>query len=179
MVGTDARGRTTTDDDDHLVDLISPAIQVVKSVDDATPGVGQTVTFTYVVTNTGDTTLFDVAVVDDQLGAIGTIPELAAGASATLTKTMVVAADSPTRNIATATGSDVLGKTVTDDDPETITIVLAEVVEKPVVKPAVLPRTGSDSRLLLLVSGLLLVLGGGLVASGEGLAVRAMRRRQR
>lgn len=174
VVGTDVRGRTTDDTDDHVVDLITPAIQVVKTVDDATPDVGQTVTFTYVVTNTGDTTLFNVTVVDDRLGAIGTIPELAAGASATLTKTMVVAADSPTLNIATATGADVLGKKVTDDDPETITIVLPEVI----VRPAVLPRTGASSQLLLLLSGMLLLVGGLLVASGEGLTLQTTRRRQ-
>lgn len=175
VVGTDVRDRTTDDTDDHLVDLIAPAIQVVKTVDDATPGVGQTVTFTYVVTNTGDTTLFDVAVVDDKLGPIGTIAELAAGASATLTKTMVVAADSPTLNIATATGADVLGKTVTDDDPETITIVLGEVIER---APAQLPRTGAESRQLLLLSGLLLVLGGLMVASGQSWTLRTARRRR-
>lgn len=176
VVGTDVRDRTTDDTDDHLVDLIAPAIQVVKTVDNATPGVGQTVTFTYVVTNTGDTTLFNVAVVDDQLGPIGTIAELAAGASATLTKTMVVAADSPALNIATATGADVLGKTVTDDDPETITIVLGEVIVKPA--PAQLPRTGAESRQLLLLSGLLLVLGGLMVASGQSWTLRTARRRQ-
>jgi len=173
--GEDADGREATDTDPHEVEIITPAIQVVKTVDNATPGVGQTVTFTYVVTNTGDTTLFNVTVVDDQLGPIGTIAELAPGESATLTKTMVVAADSPTLNIATATGADVLGKTVTDDDPETITIVLGEVVVK---APAQLPRTGSDSRQLLLLSGLLLVLGGLMVASGQSGTLRTARRRQ-
>lgn len=179
VVGTDVRDRTTEDTDDHLVDLIAPAIQVVKTVDNATPGVGQTVTFTYVVTNTGDTTLFNVTVVDDQLGPIGTVAELAAGASSTLTKTMVVAADSPTRNVATATGADVLGKTVTDDDPETITVVLGAVIERPVVAaPAQLPRTGAESRQLMLLSGLLLVLGGLMVASGQGATLRTARRRR-
>lgn len=177
VVGTDVRDRTTEDTDDHLVDLIAPAIQIVKTVDDATPDIGQTVTFTYVVTNTGDTTLFNVVVVDDQLGPIGTIAELAPGESATLTKTMVVAADSPTRNIATATGADVLGKTVTDDDDAIITIVLPEVIVRPPVAP--LPRTGADSQLLLLLSGSLLLLGGLLLASGEGWAVATVRRRRR
>lgn len=36
---------------------------------------GQTVTYTYVVTNTGDTTLFDVVV--EVLGAVGTIDAFA------------------------------------------------------------------------------------------------------
>src|SRR5205085_9722982 len=110
--------------DDHLVDIINPAIQIVKTVDDDTPAVGATVTYTYVVTNTGDTTLFDVTVDDDVLGHIGDIDELEPGDSATLTKTMVVAADSPTRNIAVAEGEDVLHKSVKDDDDATITVVL-------------------------------------------------------
>lgn len=179
-VGTDIRGRTTDDEDDHVVDLIAPVIQVVKTVDDDTPDVGQTVTFTYVVTNTGDTTLFNVQVVDDQLGAIGTVPELAVGASATLTKTMVVAATSPTRNVATATGADVLGKRVTDDDDATITIVLPQVIvrQPPAVAPAQLPRTGAESQQLMMLSGLFLLLGGLLVASSEGWALRTLRRRQ-
>ena len=128
MIGTDGRGRTTDDNDGHEVDIITPDIEIVKTVDDDTPDVGQTVTFTYVVTNTGDTTLFGVDVVDDKLGPIGTIDELAPGESATLTKTMVVAADSPTRNIATADGEDVLGKHVDDDDDATITIVQGDVI---------------------------------------------------
>lgn len=181
--GEDEDGREATDTDPHVVEIITPVIQVVKTVDDDTPAVGQTVTYTYVVTNTGDTTLFDVAVVDDILGAIGTIDELAVGASATLTKTMVVAANSPTRNVATATGEDVLGKTVTDDDDATITVVLGAVIvppapPAPVVQPQALPRTGADSQRLLILSGVLLLLGGVLLASGQGVAPRHVGRRR-
>jgi uncharacterized repeat protein (TIGR01451 family) len=172
VLGTDVQGRTTDDADDHEVDLIEPAIQVVKTVDDESPSEGQTVTFTYVVTNTGDTTLFDVEVVDDLLGAIGTIDELEPGASATLTKTMVVAAGGPTVNVATATGADVLGKSVTDADDATITIVLGEVIARPVE----LPRTGADTESLILLSAVLLLVGGLLVTSGSGVQLVARRR---
>lgn len=41
-------------------------------------------------------------VTDDVLGEIGAIDELEPGGSATLTTTMVVEEDSPTRNVATA-----------------------------------------------------------------------------
>lgn len=173
--GEDSDGREATDTDPHQVEIITPVIEVVKTVDDDTPDIGQTVTFTYVVTNTGDTTLFDVSVSDDQLGAIGTIAELAPGASSVLTKAMVVAADSPTRNVATATGADVLGKSVTDDDDATITVVLGEVI----TRPQVLPRTGADADEMLLFAGLLLVLGGLLVASGEDWKLQVARRRRR
>jgi uncharacterized repeat protein (TIGR01451 family)/LPXTG-motif cell wall-anchored protein len=178
VVGTDERERTTDDEDDHLVEIITPVIDIDKTVDDATPDVGQTVTFTYVVTNTGDTTLFDVEVVDDQLGPVGTIAQLEPGESSTLTLTMVVAADSPTVNVATATGEDILGLEVSDEDDAVISIVLGNVITPPKVAPRQLPRTGADSDLLLVVAGSLLLLGGFLVATGEGLALRPARRRR-
>ena len=65
--------------DDHMVDIIHPAIDIVKTVDEEVVPVGTTVTFTYVITNTGDTTLYDISVDDDILGHIGDIPELEPG----------------------------------------------------------------------------------------------------
>jgi uncharacterized repeat protein (TIGR01451 family) len=171
-VGTDVLGRTTDDADDHEVDIIQPAIEIVKTVDDDTPAVDQTVTFTYVVTNSGDTTLFGVDVDDDKLGPIGTIDELAAGDSATLTKTMVVATDSPPRNVATADGEDILGEHVVDDDDAIITVVQGVVIVAPE-----LPRTGSDIERLLTVAAALVLLGGVALASGRPALARARARR--
>ena len=161
VVGTDVGGNQASDDDDHLVDVIHPAIQIVKTVNNPGPAVGETVTYTYVVTNTGDTTLFNVVVTDDKLGAIGTIPQLAPGQSVTVTKT-AVASNTGVVNVGTATGADVLGKTVSDTDDAEINPVAGVVVVAPA--PAPLPRTGSEIRLLVLVAGLLLVIGGALVA---------------
>jgi uncharacterized repeat protein (TIGR01451 family) len=181
--GVDSLHREVTASDRTFVDVINPAIQVVKTVDDETPDVGQTVTYTYVVTNTGDTTLSGVTVVDDVLGAIGTIDTLAAGASATLTKAVVITAVTPSRNVALATGTDVLGKKVTDDDDATIAVTavlgIVEVapvvtpavtpVVTPVVLPATLPRTG------MAIGGILLL---GFALLFGGLALRSTRRRQ-
>ncbi len=169
-VGIDERERTTEDADDHVVDLIDPAIEIVKTVDDLGPNPGDTITFTYIVTNTGDTTLFDVVVVDDQLGEIGTIDVLEPGESVTLTKDDLVQADQDLVNVATATGSDVLGKQVTDDDSVTISIVLTDVVVRR--PPATLPVTGADLGLLLLAAGLFLL-------SGFSLTETARRQRRR
>ena len=103
--GTSDDGRTTTDEDSHEVDLIHPAIEIVKTVDPGRGEPGDTVTYTYVVTNTGDTTLFDVSVDDDVIGHIGDIDELAPGESVTLTKDWVLPASPPVvTNVGTATG---------------------------------------------------------------------------
>ena len=166
--GTDADGRTVDDTASWVVDLIHPVIQVIKTVDDENPAVGQTVTYTYVVTNSGDTTLSKVVVTDDILGVIGSIETLEPGASTTLTKTMVVLVNSPPRNIGTATGVDTLGKTVTDEDDAAFALVLGVVIEPQALPLAELPRTGFPTR------G---VAAGGLTLLLLGLALQISRRR--
>lgn len=169
VVGTDERERATDDEDDHLVDIINPAIQIIKTVDDDGPNPGDTITFSYEVTNTGDTTLFDVLVTDDQLGDIGTIDELAPGEVVTLTKDDVVQSDQSAINIGTATGEDVLGLEVTDSDDEFISIVIPAVITRP---PAALPFTGGQFGMLLLAAGIALMTGGALADTGRRLQRR-------
>jgi uncharacterized repeat protein (TIGR01451 family) len=158
----DGLGRTLTDRDGTFVDVLNPAITIVKTANPASVSVSGPVTYSYVVTNTGDTTLFGILVTDDIIGAIGRIPELAPGESVTLTKTVDVDASTPPTNIGTAVGTDVLGLTVTASDDETITVVLGEVL----VLPAELPRTGSPlgaqtrAALALIQVGLVLSLAG-------------------
>jgi uncharacterized repeat protein (TIGR01451 family) len=115
-------GTEVTDTDSHVVVVITPDIQIDKSVSDVSVTPGATVTYTYVVTNTGDTTLFDISVDDDVLGHIGDIPMLGVNASQTLTATFTVGS-SPVTNTGTASGQDVLGKTVTDSDIISVTVV--------------------------------------------------------
>src|SRR5207237_10575842 len=57
--GTDLLGKTVTDTASHTTLIIHPAIQVVKS-GPATAHDGDTLSFTYAVTNTGDTPLTSV-----------------------------------------------------------------------------------------------------------------------
>jgi uncharacterized repeat protein (TIGR01451 family) len=155
--GTADDGRTTTDQDSHEVDLIHPAIEIVKTVDPVSGEPGDTVTYTYVVTNTGDTTLFDISVDDDVIGHIGDIAELAPGESVTLTKDWVLpASPAIVTNVGTATGTDVLGKTVTANDDASVTIVLAE---NPPTPPPPTAFTGSDAMRFALVGLSLLALG--------------------
>ena len=149
---------TVSDTADCVTDLIHPAIDIVKTVDEDLVPVGTTVTYTYVVTNTGDTTLYDVSVDDDIMGHIGDIPILEPGQSVTLTKDFVVGQD-PVTNVATASGEDILGHSVSATDDAVVTPILGENPPPPTT-----PFTGSDAGRLGLIAMALLGLGATLVA---------------
>ena len=143
VLGTADDGRTTTAQDDHSVDLIHPDIRIVKSVDPRQGNPGDTVTYSYKVTNTGDTTLYDISVDDDVIGHIGDIAQLEPGQTVTLTKDWVLPADEVlVTNVGTVTGTDVLGKSVSADDDANVTIVEAN---NPPIPPKPTAFTGSDA----------------------------------
>jgi hypothetical protein len=81
--------------------------------------VGSTVTWTYIVTNTGNMALSDIVVVDDGGPnpdfTVGTIASLAPGASTTLTATGIAQAGQY-QNTATATGHDSINQSVSASD---------------------------------------------------------------
>jgi uncharacterized repeat protein (TIGR01451 family) len=151
--GVDSDNTQVCDTDPHSLIVIHPTIQIVKTANPTTADPGQTVTYTYVVTNTGDTTLNNVVVTDDVIGNIGTITSLKPSESQTLTKQFTVAANSPRTNIGQACGTDVLNKTVCDTDPATISIVL------PIPPQVRLPKTGF-AVLLWTAFGMVLVAAG-------------------
>lgn len=162
--GTDVLDKTVTDSDSHSVDILHPAILIVKtaSVDSGTPG--DPVTYTYEVTNTsGDTTLFDVSVDDDILGHIGDIPVLEPGETVVLTFDTTIPNRAVT-NVGTATGADELGKKVSDDDTATVIAVLPQ-------PPIVLPKTGSG------LAGFI-VTGLAFLVSGSTMQMVSRRRRK-
>ncbi|MET1012263.1 MAG: CARDB domain-containing protein [Actinomycetota bacterium] len=169
-------GVEVTDQDAFQVDIIHPGISIVKTVSDATVPEGTVVTYTYVVTNTGDTTLFNISVNDDVIGPIGTIASLAAGASATRTGTFTVG-DSPTTNIGTASGADILGRTVTAEDDAVVTPIAGSGGDGPGCcigsgggsLGGGTPFTGSEVGLWALLAAALTLIG--------GLALWATRRR--
>jgi uncharacterized repeat protein (TIGR01451 family) len=148
---------------DCATDIIHPAIEIVKTVDEDTVPVGTTVTFTYVVTNTGDTTLYDISVDDDILGHVGDIEVLEPGQSVTLTKDFVVG-DEIVTNVGTVEGEDILGRSVSADDDATVTPIAGENPPPPT------PFTGSDAGRLGLIS---------MVLFGIGVTVVATTRRRR
>src|SRR5437588_529981 len=131
-------------------------ILIEKSVTPTSGAPGDTVTYTFKVTNTGQVTLFNILVTDDKLGTIGTIPSLAPGASTTLTKTTTLPNNAGAlTNVGTASGTDVLGRRATDTDTAVVTVVLA-------LPPLV--RTGTNSGAIGLV-GLLFVTVGVVLAT--------------
>ncbi len=144
-----------TDDDDAEVDVRTPAIEVVKTAGDAADGeifetVAGTVTYTYVVTNTGDTHLIDLSIVDDAGTASDTSDDvsltstecadlagpLAPDASVTCTLDLDVTSD--TTNVAVVDGTPTLddGTTiptldnVSDEDDAEVEMLFDLALEK-------------------------------------------------
>ncbi|MBT8197970.1 MAG: hypothetical protein KJO84_05655, partial [Acidimicrobiia bacterium] len=104
--------------------LLEPAIDIEKLTNDVQsdsgPGelipAGSTVTWTYIVTNTGNTTLYDVVVTDSVEGFVCEFASLAVGATETCTL-VGEAQEGAYGNLSDVVGTDILGTTVTDEDP--------------------------------------------------------------
>jgi uncharacterized repeat protein (TIGR01451 family) len=163
VTGRDDLGRTATDTDDHDVDLIHPAIRVVKTASPTQAEPGDTITYTFEVTNVGDTTLFDVSVDDDVIGHIGDIPVLEPGQTVLLKVDHRIPADAaaPVVNVAIAGGDDELGKHVEDRDRARVSVVLPEVVTKS--PPGGTAFTGAEVTRWALLAMALLVLGSAML----------------
>ena len=128
VTGRDELDRTVSDDDpSHYHGTPTPPIGI--RIEKATNGhdadqptgpkilVGEAITWTYVVTNTGDLTLFDVTVEDNQEGSILCPKDiLAAGESMTCTH-HGVADLGQYANVGMVTGRDELDRTAADEDP--------------------------------------------------------------
>lgn len=97
------------------------AINLTKTPSATQVNSGTSVTYTYVVANTGGTTLSNVLVTDNILGSIGGPITLNAGASQTFTKSQVITTN--TTNIGTATGTDPSGTNVSFNATATVLVV--------------------------------------------------------
>jgi uncharacterized repeat protein (TIGR01451 family) len=157
VTAIDSQENQVSDQASHVVDIIHPAIKIVKTANPTSGSPGDTITYTYDVTNTGDTTLFDVSVDDDVMGHIGDIAELAVGETVTLTAEFTLG-NSPVTNVGTAAGHDVLGLEVTDDDDATVAVV-APVIENNPKTPRPTAFTGFDDRGLTGIAIALMLLG--------------------
>jgi uncharacterized repeat protein (TIGR01451 family) len=104
------------------VDVIHPAVKIVKDVSPTQARPGETVKFTVTVTNTGDVPLSDVVVTDDKTPACDfRVETLAAGASQHSECTLVVQQD--VTNVAGVTGNDPTGRPVTSKDDAAVDVI--------------------------------------------------------
>jgi uncharacterized repeat protein (TIGR01451 family) len=170
--GTDSRGRSTSDTDDHVVDIIHPAIRIVKTANPPSIAPGETVTYTFTVTNVGDVALFGVSVDDDKLGHICDIPRLDVGETRICTKDFTAGEGNlgPLENVGVAEGKDVTGYPVRDRDNAEVDVVLAVTVTPAITTAPPGPEiafTGSDVLPLAGIAVVLLVVGAGLIHLGR------------
>lgn len=116
-----------TDESQAFVDVLIPSIDLVKEADVDVAEVGDTITYTYTVTNDGEVGLSGVSVEDDLLGhvTLGTTT-LAPMQSTTGVKTYLVKTSDlpgPIINHAIATGiADCNCQEVTDEDDESVRV---------------------------------------------------------
>lgn len=104
--------------------VLKPTLSISVTPNPVSGVVGDTVTYRYVVRNTGNTTLTDVTVTDDHLGTVGSVAQLAPGHATSLTMPRTLTATQVwVTNRASATGRDPSGHRVTTSAHASVTIV--------------------------------------------------------
>ena len=123
VTGTDACDEVTeaTDEASSEVDLVQPAIEIVKECDPPTASVGDLITYTITITNTGNVDLENVTVSDSLLGDLSAsfVDTLAPLASDTqvFNRTLLDTDPNPLVNTATVNATVVaLGNALSDED---------------------------------------------------------------
>jgi uncharacterized repeat protein (TIGR01451 family) len=110
--------------DAATVRILDPGISITVTPNPISGTPGDTITYTYIVSNTGDATLSDISVDDDRLGHVGDIAQLQPGHDATLRASRVLSATAVwVTNTATARGTDPGGHSVSDAATASVTIV--------------------------------------------------------
>lgn len=125
--GVTPEGRTVGPvSDDETVTVIHPALSIEKSASDTTVYVGDSVTYSYTVTNTGDVAITDITVVDaPSPGTITCVSTtLAPLASTECTATTELFVD--TTNSAYATGTETTLDTPVQSEPDTATVTVID-----------------------------------------------------
>lgn len=155
----DQFGREVSASAQSFVDVIDPGVALSMSTSSATvPSGGGEVTYTFVVTNTGDTPLGNITVTEETNGVAGTVSAaaegvsaasftgggggvLAPGASATFQKTSHVPGGAPTTTYGRVTATHALGKAVGATSSATVT-------PEAVVAPAASVTAGASAEVL-------------------------------
>jgi uncharacterized repeat protein (TIGR01451 family) len=122
--GKDALGLTVTDTASWTVDILHPAIDVIKSANATKAYAGDIIEYTIVVKNTGDCPLYNVNVTDTLQGNIwtGTL-DVGESKTFTLTYTVKVGDPDPLVNTAKASGKDITDYKVTATDTATVDLI--------------------------------------------------------
>jgi uncharacterized repeat protein (TIGR01451 family) len=145
--GTDALSRLVKSEEDTAsVDILRPAIAINKTADREQAHEGDTITYTYTITNTGNTPLFAISVTDNmtedvsyQSGDINENEILDVDETWVFTATYNVTTEdpSPLVNTATVSGTDILARSVESEDTASVDIV------RPVVERVRFPDNGT------------------------------------
>jgi hypothetical protein len=131
--GSYARGRTVTDRAEASVDILSSAIAIAKAANCTEAREGDKITYTYNVTNTGNTPLSNISVSDDkagdaayQSGDTNSDGQLDVDETWIFTATYTVTEEDtdPLVNVATASGTDASGKAVNAPASASVAIVV-------------------------------------------------------
>lgn len=127
--GQDPLDNDVADSDSTTVNVISPAIKVTVTPHQATIYSGQAVTYTYQITNAGDTTLTAVTLVDDNgtpgdsRDDITVCQDITLAAETTTSCTRSITLTQTTTNTTTVIGQDPLDNDVTDSDSTTVNVL--------------------------------------------------------
>jgi uncharacterized repeat protein (TIGR01451 family) len=138
--GTDPEGNTVTANTTASVDLTYTAsLQLTKVADPTSAAVGDIITYTYTINNTGNVTINGLSLEDDPLGSIdlGGQTSISAGENITATATYtVVEADlpGPLVNTAIISGTDPGENPVTDNATSSVELTSPPPDEVPAIE---------------------------------------------
>lgn len=122
VVGIAADARTASDTSTWTVDIAHPSIALTMTASPNPVHLGHLVTVSYLVTNTGDTTLVNIAVTDDKFGLIGTAASLGAGQSVVFTRTIRATPTGRVTHVGAVTAQDTVPTNVTVTGSAQVTI---------------------------------------------------------
>ncbi len=177
--GKDDEGNTATDTDTATVSVVDPKVVIDKVAALTQISVGDSVTYTYTVTNPGNAPLADVTVTDDKCGPVtltgGDTDNdalLDPGETWKFTCTATLSSPGQITNTGTVKGKDPIGLEVTATDTAVVSVLEIEVLPAvvnapPALLPApapqpTLPVTGADL-MRWTTAGLALIAGGSLL----------------
>ncbi|MBF4625759.1 LPXTG cell wall anchor domain-containing protein [Clavibacter sp. VKM Ac-2872] len=154
----------------------APSLTTVKTADrEQVTAAGQVITYSFLITNTGNVTLTNVTVDEGEFSGTGTLSEisyptrtLAPGektiATATYTVTAADLLNGTLTNTASSSATPPNGPTI-ESPPSTVQVGVPPIPVVPVVPtvPGVLAFTGSEGTAGILAGGLLLLLLGGVL----------------